>query len=122
MIQIDITGQVASDSLGSQFISGFGGQVDFLRGAAASEGGKPIIAMPSVTKTGASKIVPVLTQGSGVVTGRSDLHYFVTENGIVHLFGKTAVERARLIISVAAPQHKEVLITAARERFPGFTL
>ncbi|PID88683.1 MAG: 4-hydroxybutyrate CoA-transferase [Bacteroidia bacterium] len=116
-IQVDITGQVCSDSIGTRFFSGVGGQIDFIRGASMSPGGKPIIAMPSVTKKGISKIAPVLNLGAGVVTTRSNMHWLVTEYGAVNLYGKTLQERARLLISVAHPDHRESLDKAAFERF-----
>lgn len=116
-IQVDITGQVCSDSIGTKFYSGVGGQIDFIRGASMSPGGKPIIAMPSVTAKGMSKIAPVLNLGAGVVTTRSNMHWLVTEYGAVNLYGKTLQERARLIISIAHPDHREGLEKAAFERF-----
>lgn len=102
-LQVDITGQVCADSLGTKFYSGVGGQIDFIYGASLSKGGKAIIAMPSVTNKGISKIAPELTCGAGVVTTRNHIHWFVTENGAVNLYGKSLQERARLIISIADP-------------------
>lgn len=116
-LAIDITGQVCADSIGTKFYSGVGGQIDFIRGAGYSKGGLPIIAMPSVTAKGISKISPILIPGSGVVTTRANMHWFVTEFGAVNLYGKTLQERAKLIISVAHPKHKEDLDKAAFERF-----
>lgn len=116
-LQVDITGQVCADSIGTKFYSGVGGQVDFMYGASRSEGGKAILAMPSITNKGLSKISPELTLGAGVVTTRSHVHWFVTENGAVNLYGKTLQERARLIISVAAPSAQESLDKAAFERY-----
>ena len=116
-LSIDITGQVCADSIGTTFYSGVGGQIDFIRGAGHSEGGKPIIAMPSVTAKGISKITPTLIEGAGVVTTRANMHWFVTEYGAVNLYGKTLQERAKLIISVAHPDHREMLDKAAFERF-----
>ncbi|MBO5902753.1 MAG: acetyl-CoA hydrolase/transferase family protein [Tidjanibacter sp.] len=116
-LSIDLTGQVCADSLGRKFYSGVGGQVDFIYGASRSQGGKAIIAMPSVTNKGVSKIAPVLTEGAGVVTTRSHMHWFVTEYGAVNLYGKTFQERARLLISVAHPDHREELDRAAFERW-----
>lgn len=116
-ISVDITGQVCADSIGTTFYSGVGGQIDFIRGAGHSEGGKPIIAMPSVTGRGVSKITPTLLEGSGVVTTRSNMHWMVTEYGAVHLYGKTLQERAKLIISIAHPDHREMLDKAAFERY-----
>ncbi len=116
-LSIDITGQVCADSIGTKFYSGVGGQIDFIRGAGYSEGGKPIIAMPSITAKGLSKISPILLPGSGVVTTRSNMHWFVTEFGAVNLYGKSLQERAKLIISVAHPDHQETLDKAAFERY-----
>jgi len=116
-LSIDITGQVCADSIGTTFYSGVGGQIDFIRGAGHSEGGKPIIAMPSVTSKGISKITPTLIEGAGVVTTRANMHWFVTEYGAVNLYGKTLQERAKLIISIAHPDHREMLDKAAFDRF-----
>jgi len=116
-LQVDITGQVCADSLGTVFYSGVGGQIDFLRGASCSKGGKPIIAMPSVTAKGLSKIAAVLNSGAGVVTTRANMHWFVTEYGAINLYGKSLQERARLIISIAHPDHRETLDREAFERF-----
>jgi len=116
-LAIDITGQVCADSIGTTHYSGVGGQIDFIRGAGYSLGGKPIIAMPSVTAKGISKISPILLPGSGVVTTRANMHWFVTEFGAVNLYGKTMQERAKLIISVAHPDHQESLDKAAFDRF-----
>lgn len=116
-LSIDLTGQVCADSIGTTFYSGVGGQIDFIRGAGHSEGGKPIIAMPSVTGKGISKITPTLMDGAGVVTTRSNMHWFVTEFGKVNLYGRTLQERARRIISIAHPDHQESLEKAAFERF-----
>ena len=116
-LQVDLTGQVCADSLGTKFYSGTGGQVDFVYGASLSQGGKAIIAMPSCTKKGESKIAPTLLQGAGVVTSRAHIHWFVTEYGAVDLYGKSLQERAKLVISVAHPAHREALERAAFERF-----
>ncbi len=116
-LQVDLTGQVCADSLGTKFYSGVGGQVDFVYGASLSKGGKAIIAMPSITNKGLSKIAPILTPGAGVVTTRAHMHYFVTEYGAVDLYGKTLQERARLLISVAHPSAREELDRAAFERW-----
>ncbi len=116
-LQVDLTGQICADSLGTKFYSGVGGQIDFIYGASRSEGGKAILAMPSVTNKGISKIAPTLTNGAGVVTTRAHVHWFVTEYGAVDLYGKSMQERARLIISVAHPDHQEELDRAAFERF-----
>lgn len=116
-LAVDLTGQVCADSLGTSIYSGFGGQVDFIRGAAASEGGKPIIALPSTAKGGTvSRIVDVLAPGSGVVTTRADVHYVVTEFGVASLFGKSLKERAAELIRVAHPDFRDELRSAARRR------
>lgn len=116
-IEIDLTGQVCADSIGTRFYSGVGGQLDFIMGASRSEGGKAIIAMPSISTKGFSKIVPTLKEGAGVVTPKQNVHYVVTEYGIVNLFGKTLKERAKLLISIAHPKFREELERAAFERF-----
>lgn len=116
-LEIDITGQVCSDSLGTYQYSGIGGQMDFIRGAALSEGGKPIIAMPSVTSNGASRIVPFLKQGAGVVTTRGHTHWVVTEYGAINLFGMNMEQRAKELIKIAHPKHRENLEKEAFERF-----
>jgi 4-hydroxybutyrate CoA-transferase len=113
-LQVDLTGQVCSDSIGTRPFSGFGGQVDFIRGAAHSVGGKPIIALPSTAKNGTvSRIAPMLDPGAGVVTSRADVHYVVTEHGIAFLHGKTLRERAEALISIADPKFRESLIEFA---------
>lgn len=116
-IEIDLTGQVCADSIGTRIYSGVGGQMDFIRGASLSEDGKPIIALPSVTGRGESKIVPFLKEGAGVVTTRANLHWVVTEYGAVNLYGKTLRQRAIELISIAHPDHRETLARAAYERF-----
>lgn len=116
-IEIDLTGQVCADSIGTYQYSGIGGQMDFMRGAALSEGGKPIIALPSVTGSGISRIVPTLREGAGVVTTRGHVHYVATENGVVNLHGKTLDQRARLLISISDPAHRETLEEAYYLRF-----
>ncbi|MEI8113502.1 MAG: acetyl-CoA hydrolase/transferase C-terminal domain-containing protein, partial [Bacteroidia bacterium] len=116
-LAIDITGQVCADSIGIKHYSGVGGQIDFIRGAGHSKGGKPIIAMPSLTPKGVSKICPILIEGSGVVSTRANIHWVVTEYGAVNLYGKTLQERARLLTSIAHPAHRETLEKAAFERF-----
>ncbi len=116
-LQIDITGQVCADSIGTTHYSGVGGQIDFLRGASLSEGGKPIIAIPSVTNKGISKIAPILTPGAGVVSTRANIHWLVTEYGAVNLYGRSLQDRAKLIISISHPDHQENLDKAAFERF-----
>jgi len=114
-LEIDLTGQVCSDSLGYKFYSGIGGQVDFIRGSARSRGGKPIIAMPSTAKNGqVSRIVPHLTEGAGVVTTRGDVHYVVTEYGIAYLHGKSIRERVLDLINIAHPKFRKELIQAAK--------
>jgi 4-hydroxybutyrate CoA-transferase len=116
-IAVDITGQVCSDSIGTRIYSGFGGQVDFIRGAARSKGGKPIIALPSTAKGGrVSRIVACLAEGSGVVTSRADVHYVVTEHGVASLFGASLRERAAALIGVAHPDFRDDLRAAARKR------
>jgi 4-hydroxybutyrate CoA-transferase len=108
-IEVDLTGQVCADSIGHRIYSGVGGQMDFIRGASLSEGGKPIIALLSTTKNGESKIVTTLKPGAGVVTTRAHVHYVVTEFGAVNLYGKTLAERAQLLTSIAHPDHRENL-------------
>jgi acyl-CoA hydrolase len=116
-IEVDLTGQVCSDSVGPYIYSGFGGQVDFIRGAARSKGGRPIIALPSTAKKGAaSRIVPFLKEGAGVVTSRADVHYVVTEYGVAQLFGKNLRERAEALVEIAHPDFRAELEAAARER------
>jgi acyl-CoA hydrolase len=116
-IEVDLTGQVCSDSIGTYIYSGFGGQVDFIRAAARSKGGKPIIALPSTAKRGEeSRIVATLKPGAGVVTSRADVHYVVTEHGVAYLFGKNLRERAEALIAIAAPQFRAELECAAKER------
>jgi len=117
-IEVDLVGQVCSDSIGTRIYSGFGGQVDFLRGAALSNDGlgKPILAMGSTTNKGESKIVPILKPGAGVVTNRATAHYICTEHGIAYLFGKSIRQRAHALINIAHPDHREKLEKAAFER------
>ena len=116
-VEVDLTGQICADSIGTRIWSGTGGQVDFVKGATMSEGGKSITAFASQTKYGGSKIVPALHEGAGVVTPRSDAHWIVTEFGAVDLYGKSLQERARLLISIAHPDCQEELDRAAFERF-----
>ncbi|WP_019039593.1 acetyl-CoA hydrolase/transferase family protein [Psychroflexus tropicus] len=116
-IEIDLTGQVCADTIGKMQFSGVGGQMDFIRGASLSEGGKAIIAMPSVTKKGVSKITPFLNEGAGVTTTRAHVHYIVTEFGVVNLYGRNLKQRAEALISIAHPDHRENLQKAAFERF-----
>ena len=108
-IEIDLSGQICADSIGCNIYSGVGGQMDFIRGASLSEGGLPIIALPSATSKGISKIVPMLKQGAGVVTTRAHVHYVVTEYGIAHLYGKNIAQRARAMIDIAHPDQREEL-------------
>ncbi|MUP44567.1 acetyl-CoA hydrolase/transferase family protein [Gramella sp. BOM4] len=115
-IEIDLTGQVCADTIGKIQYSGVGGQMDFIRGAALSEGGKAIIAMPSTTSKGISKIVPYLKEGAGVTTTRAHVHYIATEYGVVDLFGKNLKQRAEALISIAHPDHRESLSEQAFER------
>ena len=116
-VEVDLTGQICADSIGNRIWSGTGGQVDFVKGAVMSEGGKSITAFASQTKYGDSKIVPALHEGAGVVTPRADAHWIVTEFGAVDLYGKSLQERARLLISIAHPDCQEELDRAAFERF-----
>lgn len=117
-IEIDLTGQVCSDSIGTKFYSGIGGQVDFIRGASHSEGGKPIIALPSTTKDlKISRIVPTLKNGAGVVTSRGDVHYVVTEYGVADLFGKSIQERVKSLIKIAHPKFRDELTEFAKTTY-----
>jgi acetyl-CoA hydrolase len=115
-LQVDLTGQVCADSIGSRFYSGVGGQIDFIRGAARSKGGLPIIAFQSTARGGTlSRLVPRLYEGSGVVTTRNDVHYVVTEHGVAQLFGKSVRQRARELIRIAAPQFRDELTQSAKQ-------
>lgn len=116
-IEVDITGQVVADSIGTRHYSGIGGQMDFMRGAGLSEGGKPIIALPSTTRRGESRITAVLKPGGGVVTTRAHVQYVVTEYGVAPLYGKTLRQRARALIDIAHPDHREHLEEQAFARF-----
>jgi len=116
-IEIDLTGQVCADSIGTYQYSGIGGQMDFIRGASLSEDGKPIIALPSVTSKGGSRIVPFLKEGAGVVTTRGHVHWVVTEHGIIDLFGKNLKQRGKALISIAHPDHRESLERSFYERY-----
>ena len=117
-IQIDLTGQVCADSIGSRFYSGVGGQVDFVRGAARSKGGMPIIAFLSTAKGGEiSRIVPTLTPGSGVITSRNDVHYIATEYGVADLYGRSVRERARRLVEIAHPRFRAELAEAAEKLY-----
>ena len=118
-IEIDLTGQICADSIGTRIYSGVGGQIDFIRGAAASKQGMPIIAMTARTPSGRSKIVPQLQPGAGVVTTRPSAHYVVTEFGVVNLYGKSLKKRAAALISIAHPEDQEMLEQAAFERWGG---
>jgi len=115
-LQVDLTGQVCADSIGTKLFSGFGGQLDFMRGASKSEGGKPIIALPSSAKNETvSRIVPTLLPGSGVTTTRGDVHYVVTEYGVAYLYGKSVRERALALINIAHPNFRDELMKFARD-------
>lgn len=116
-LEIDLTGQICADSLGTYQYSGIGGQMDFMRGASLSPEGKPIIALPSVTSKGLSRIVPILKPGAGVVTTRGHVHYVVTEYGVVNLYGKNMEQRAKALISIAHPDHREELERTFHNRF-----
>jgi acyl-CoA hydrolase len=116
-IEIDLTGQVCADSIGTRQYSGIGGQMDFIRGASLSPGGKPIIALPSVTNKGISRITPFLKEGAGVVTTRGHIHWVVTEYGVTDLFGKSLKQRAKALIAIAHPDHREALERAYYKRF-----
>ncbi len=119
-IEIDMTGQVCSDSIGTFQYSGIGGQMDFMRGAALSEGGKPILTITTRTKKGIPRIVPYLRQGAGVVTTRGHVHYVVTEYGTAYLYGKNLRQRARALIAIAHPDDREMLERTAFERFRNY--
>lgn len=108
-IEVDLTGQVCADSIGQMQYSGVGGQMDFIRGASLSRGGKPIIALPSTTRSGRSKITAMLQPGASVTTTRAHVHYVVTEHGVANLFGRNLRERAQLLIGIAHPDHREEL-------------
>ncbi|ARN77694.1 4-hydroxybutyrate CoA-transferase [Nonlabens spongiae] len=116
-IELDLTGQVCADTIGMLQFSGVGGQMDFIRGAALSKGGKPIMALPSVTRHGDSKIVPFLKKGAGVTTTRAHVHWVVTEYGAVNLFGRNLKERSRLLQSIAHPDHRDSIDKAIHERY-----
>ncbi|MEX0844352.1 MAG: acetyl-CoA hydrolase/transferase C-terminal domain-containing protein, partial [Balneolaceae bacterium] len=116
-VEVDITGQVCADSIGTYHYSGVGGQMDFIRGASLSLGGKPIIALPSITRKGISRIVPFLKQGAGVVTTRAHVHYVVTEYGVANLYGKNLGQRAKALVEIAHPDHRDELNRAVADRF-----
>lgn len=120
-IEIDLTGQVCADTIGGRQYSGVGGQMDFIRGASLSKGGKPIFAMTSTTAKGISKITPFLNQGAGVTTTRAHVHYVVTEYGVANLFGKNLKQRAKALIEIAHPDFRKNLSEAAFERFGSLT-
>jgi acyl-CoA hydrolase len=109
-VEIDLTGQICADSIGKRLYSGVGGQMDFMRGAMLSPGGKPIIALPSTTRRGQTRIVPYLKEGAGVVTTRAHVHYIVTEYGIADLYGKTIKQRAQALADIAHPDHRENIL------------
>ena len=114
---MDLTGQVCADSVGTRHYSGVGGQIDFMRGASYSEGGKPIIALPSITSRGESKINPFLREGAGVVSTRANVHFIVTEWGVADLYGKSMKQRAQALISIAHPNVREELEEGMFRRF-----
>ncbi|AKD05207.1 acetyl-CoA hydrolase/transferase C-terminal domain-containing protein [Pontibacter korlensis] len=116
-IEIDLTGQVVSDTIGKYQFSGIGGQMDFIRGAALSPGGKPIIALPSVTRKGISRITPLINEGAAVTTTRAHVHYVVTEYGVAYLYGKNLRQRAKALIDIAHPDHRERLEREAVDRY-----
>jgi 4-hydroxybutyrate CoA-transferase len=116
-VEVDLTGQVCADSIGPRIISGVGGQMDFLRGAALSPGGKPVIALASRTKDGAARLVPRLRDGAGVVTTRAHVHWVVTEHGAADLYGRTLHERADALIAIAHPDDREMLARAWRDLY-----
>jgi len=113
-IEIDLTGQVCADSIGTRMYSGVGGQMDFIRGATLSPGGKAILALPSTTRRGESRIVPFLKPGAGVVTTRAHVHHVVTEYGVADLYGKTLRQRAEALAAIAHPEHREDMLRAYR--------
>lgn len=116
-VEVDLTGQVCADTIGTRQYSGVGGQMDFIRGSSLSDGGKPIIALPSSTAKGESRIVSILKPGADVVTTRAHVHYVVTEYGVANLYGKNLRQRAKTLIGIAHPDHREKLEKEARERF-----
>jgi acyl-CoA hydrolase len=119
-IEVDLTGQVCADSIGERIYSGVGGQLDFVRGAALSPGGRAIIALPSTTSSGGSRLVPTLQAGAGVVTTRAHVQFVVTEHGVASLHGRSYRERAVALAAIAHPRHRDALLAAAHRRFgPG---
>lgn len=119
-VEIDLTGQVCADSIGTRIFSGTGGQLDFIRGAKMSKGGKAIIALASRTNKGKPKVVPLLQPGAGVVTPRADVQWVVTEYGAVNLYGKSLQERAKLLISIVHPEDRDLLEHTAFKRYGSF--
>jgi acyl-CoA hydrolase len=118
-IEVDLTGQVCADSIGTKMYSGVGGQMDYIRAASLSDNGKAIIALPSITKTGISRIVPCLQPGAGVVTTRAHVHYVVTEYGIANLYGKTIKNRVKALVNIAHPDQREIIDKAYFELIKG---
>jgi acyl-CoA hydrolase len=118
-IEVDLSGQVCADSIGSNLYSGVGGQMDFIRGASLSKGGKPIIALRSTTRKGISRIVPFLKPGAGVVTTRANVHYVVTEFGVAYLYGKTIKERVKALVKIAHPYHREGIMKEYQDIISG---
>ena len=116
-IEIDLTGQVVADTIGTLQYSGIGGQMDFLRGAALSKGGKPIIALPSTTNKGISRITPMINPGAAITTTRAHVHYVVTEYGVAYLYGKNLRQRAKALINIAHPDHRDRLEEEAMKRY-----
>jgi acetyl-CoA hydrolase len=122
-LQVDLTGQICADSMGPKFYSGFGGQLDFIRGASRSKDGKPIIGIPSTAKDGKiSRIVPYLTEGAGVTTTRGDVHYVVTEYGVADLYGKNIRQRTKALIDIAHPDFRDELDRHVSENYFGKAL
>jgi acyl-CoA hydrolase len=119
-VEIDLTGQICADSIGTYQFSGVGGQMDFMRGAAISEGGKPIIALTSRTAKGIPRIVSFLKEGAGVVTTRAHAHYVVTEFGVAYLYGKNLRQRAKALIDISHPDDRASLEEASLKRFKNF--
>jgi acetyl-CoA hydrolase len=116
-LEVDLTGQVCADSIGTQFYSGVGGQVDFVRGAARSKGGMTFIALPSTAKNGAlTRIVPQLKPGAGVTTSRNDVHFIATEYGVADLYGRSIAERVHALVNIAHPKFRDELLEYAHEQ------
>src|SRR5690606_13462071 len=116
-IEIDLTGQIVADTIGTRQYSGIGGQMDFMRGAALSKGGKPIIALPSTTNKSIYRITPLINEGAAITTTRAHVHYVVTEYGVAYLYGKNLRQRATALINIAHPNHRERLEAEAFKRF-----